>query len=200
MLRVKRATGAKKAAGAPAEGFQPIHMAFAGILLLAMAYIGFDFYRLNAEQTRLTNEKASLEQEKERLKDIFKKKDDLQKRRELLDRKIAVIKELKAKQLGPVKLLDELSKDLPEYVWFQSVSETNVKDTFSIEGFALNANKVADFVENLQKSERFVVTEGPHYNNLSGQVAFRLTTVFMLTPTPTPGQAVTTAATGGAGK
>ena len=94
------------------------------------------------------------------------------------------IGDLKAKQQGPVRMLDELSKNLPDWVWLASVLEK--KDSISINGFALNANKVADFVENLNRSGYFKVTDGPTYSmkrakkGVQNSVSFKVTVKFSL--------------------
>jgi type IV pilus assembly protein PilM len=195
LLREKRAAGPKKAT-APSEGLQPIHLALFLILLLAVGYMGYEYYRLSTEHTRLTNKQTELETEKRRLEPILAKKKALQEEKELLDRKINIIKELKAKQLYPVRLLDELSRNLPEYVWFTSLRQS--QQTVMLDGGALNANKVADFLEALKSSGRIppascghfcVPPNGePSYAQAGGSVTFKLTVNFQPDPpvaTPT---------------
>jgi len=178
-----RSPGAKTSAvAAPREGLQPMHIGFILIVAVALGYVGWDFYRLSTEIKRLEGEKATLEQEKKRLEPILAEKAELEKKREALDRKIKIIRELKGQQRGPVMLFDELSKNLPEYVWLQSMQESNFQ--LQLAGFALNANKVADFVENLDRSGLFVVG-APNYTRVKSsdgrdQVSFRLTAEFKL--------------------
>lgn len=189
LLREKRSGGGKKSAAAVSSGggFQPVHLAFIGILALALGWVGFKYVKLTGDINRLTTKKSALELEKKRLEPILQEKADLEKKREALDRKITVIRQLKTLQQVPVRLLDELSRNLPEYVWLQGVSEVN--QTITISGYALNANKVADFVETLNRSGLFKVLDpGPVYTALASsesrdQVSFRLVTQFTL-PVP----------------
>jgi len=153
---------------------------------VAAGYIGWEFYRLNTDHNRLINKQSELEAEKKRLEPILKKKADLQREKELLDRKINIIKELKSKQRFPVQLLDELSRNMPEYVWLTSVSEDNL--LLRISGSALNANKVADFVDSLQSEGRVppancghfcIPPDGqPSYSQQPGSVTFTMTVQF----------------------
>ena len=138
------------------------------------------------------SEQARLEAEKARLQNIFKKRDELQKKREDLDRKIGIIKDLKSKQGGPVRLLDEIPRNLPDYVWFSTVSESQPGDV--IDGFALNANKVADFVDNLKRIRPLHHRGRPPYDTAQGQVTFHSTTQFVV-EVPVPGAAAAPATT-----
>ena len=98
-------------------------------------------------------------------------------------------------------MLDEISKNLPDYVWFSTITESSPQQLV-IGGFALNANKVADFVDNLKRSSHFNILDGPRYSTNLGQVTFNLTTQFVLEAPPpaAPGQPATTAQTGAAAK
>ena len=198
LLREKRTPGG----GAPVRdigegGFQPIYAAFAAILLLALGYIGFDYYSKNAKINELTTKKAELETEKRRLEPIAKEKEELERKQKLLERKISIIKELKTKQNGPVLLLDELSRALPEYVWFRTVSEENFRIT--MEGLALSANHLAEFIENLKRSGRFAIPDPPNYRITEEGVSFRLVSIFSVPQPETEGEGDGEATTAQAG-
>jgi type IV pilus assembly protein PilN len=170
--------GGSRVSSGPAEGIQLIHVAMALIVGLSLTGVGIMTYRVNAELTRRENQKAELEREKEKLKPIIQKKEELERKRKELDNKINVIKELKRKQRGPVRFLAELSKALPEDVWFETVSEQNNKVT--INGRARNANKLADLLDNLSHSDYFTAVELPQMSEERGQVKYRVTCQFKL--------------------
>jgi type IV pilus assembly protein PilN len=166
------------AAGGVSSGLQPIHLALIGILLLAAGYVAFKTYTLNSEITRKEDEKLVLEQERQKLQPIIKKKEELERKRAELDRKIGIIKDLKRRQRGPVQLLDQLSRNLPEDVWFDSLSEKDFNIT--IHGNARNPNKMAEFLDNLKHSGYFASVELHQYTQEAESVKFRLTAKFEL--------------------
>ena len=190
LLREKKSGGARKAAAGgmatPAgEGFQPIHLAVILILLAAMSFVGLKWYSLDQELTRRENEKRSLEREKQELQPIIKKKEELEKKRDLLDRKIKIITDLRKRQQGPVRLLDEISKNLPDYVWLTSLTEQDFN--VSIEGNALNPAKLSDFVDNLNHSGFFPEVDLLGYNVVKAgdtEIKFRLSCKFKLPEAP----------------
>ena len=185
LIRERRGAGAKKkavVAGAPSEGLQPLHIAAILIVLLGVGYVGFNAYRLNAELTRRQNEKAELEREKQKLQPIIKKKEELERKRQELDRKIGIIKDLKKRQQGPVRMLDALSRNLPDDVWFSEMSERDFQ--ISIKGNARNPNKLADFIDNLVHSGSFQSVELSQYTEATGSVSFLITAHFKLPEAP----------------
>ena len=58
--------------------------------------------------------------ERDELLVYIKKVEELEARREALRHKINVINELKQNQQGPVRIMDEVSRALPELVWLTS--------------------------------------------------------------------------------
>jgi Tfp pilus assembly protein PilN len=141
-------------------------------LLAALGYVGLKWYSLNAEKSRLEADFRAKEKERQRLNEIIERANRFNKEKELLDKKIRVIEDLKKRQRGPKIMLEQLEKNLPEFVWFQVVSETNYD--ISIDGFALNANKFADYVTNLTDSGYFTNIEPISYRTEAGRTGFTL--------------------------
>ncbi|MFQ6109448.1 MAG: PilN domain-containing protein [Candidatus Aminicenantales bacterium] len=90
------------------------------------------------------------QQEKEQLQYVLEKLEKLEQQKETLERKIHLITRLKAQQPVAVRIMDELSKNIPEWVW---LTETSYKDqTIEIKGRALSNNLIADYIYNLENS------------------------------------------------
>ena len=114
--------------------------------------------------------------ELERLAAIRAKGEEYKAKKELLARKINLITDLKKKQARPVHIMDELSKQLPDYVFLDSMSALNNK--LAISGRATNYQAVSRFYQNLSESGRFDgVTLGRTYE-VSDGVAFSLSADF----------------------
>jgi type IV pilus assembly protein PilN len=80
----------------------------------------------------------------------------------ILQDKLNVINALRKAKATPAKVLDELSIDKPEKIYFESVKKDGSK--LGIEGIALDDETVATFMTNLRRSKMFknvdlIVTE-----------------------------------------
>ncbi|MDP8256039.1 MAG: PilN domain-containing protein [Candidatus Alcyoniella australis] len=74
-----------------------------------------------------------------------------------LKQKIQIIENLQEAQTGPVLIMDELAKSLPQRVWIESFSENGT--SIEIKGIGVNNLVVANFLENLEKSPKFQQVE-----------------------------------------
>ena len=93
---------------------------------------------------------ATARQEKAQLQYVEAKLEEQRLARESLDRKINLIESLNAQRDIAPRLMDELSRRLPEWVWLNEV----VYDSkgIQIKGRALSNNLVADYISSLESS------------------------------------------------
>jgi len=103
---------------------------------------------------------ASLEKDKIASEGRIKEQDNMLKEvknveeeRKKVYEKIEVIERLKKNQAGPVRLLDEVSRALPQGVNIGSLSENN--NNISIDGTAFTNDDIVRFVDNLKASRFF---------------------------------------------
>ena len=152
----------------------------AGVVILALLFIGWRWYSLESEHLQLHEEIVKALAEKERLQAIIKKGEEYKAKKELLQRKIALITQLKRNQSGPVHLLDEVSKQLPDFLWLDGMSESG--QSITIQGKATTYNAVSNFYNNLTGSRYFQnVILGP-ISSISVGVTFSLTCQFLPHP------------------
>jgi type IV pilus assembly protein PilN len=123
------------------------------LVALAVAVVGWRWYSLAGEHRALVSEIARAEAERERLQAIIKKGEEYKAKKDLLQRKIALVSQLKRNQSGPVHLLDEISKQLPDFLWLDSMTESGW--TVRIQGKATTYNAVSNFYNNLTGSRYF---------------------------------------------
>jgi Tfp pilus assembly protein PilN len=90
----------------------------------AVYYIG-----LNRKVEEQTDKKDDLERQKQELKPFEDLEAKFRKDKELLDRKKAVIKDLRITQHLPVHLMEEMANALPDDVWFQEISQKGMNIT-----------------------------------------------------------------------
>ena len=169
-----------------------------GLLLGLLITFGawYYLYRVIQEKNR---EIAVAEEEVRQLEAIIKEVEQYKQQVAMLDHKITVIKQLKANQRGPVKIMDQISRALPELLWLDNMSVVGTQVT--INGRAFNTNAIANFIENLDKVDEFQepdlrdTTRDP-----SGQVySFVIVFTFELKPVPEAGAPTASAAAPTAG-
>ena len=74
-------------------------------------------------------------------------------RRAQLQQRVTLIEELRKGQTGPVHLLDQISKALPEAMWLTDLRQA--ADDITLEGRCTSLNSLSDFVSALEASELF---------------------------------------------
>ncbi len=147
-----------------------------GVVVLSLLFISYRWVTLSREQTSLRKRIQTAEQEKKRLDAIIKKANYFKAQKELLNRKISLITELKKNQSGPVHLLDQVSINLPEFLWLDSLVESN--GSVFVRGKATTYNAVSNLYNNLTDSDYFSnVVLGPTVTIPNG-VSFSVTCVF----------------------
>ncbi|HEY3571244.1 MAG TPA: PilN domain-containing protein [Thermoanaerobaculia bacterium] len=143
----------KKSAGAKLEG-QDIgqYMLLAGILVGLLAS-GLAWYWQSEKTAAKQEEVAAAQREVDQLASVIKEVEDFKAKKAELERKIGIINDLKANQRGPVRVMDYISRALPELLWLDTM--TMKADSITVEGRAFNTNAVANFIDNLDKVPEF---------------------------------------------
>jgi Tfp pilus assembly protein PilN len=121
---------------------------FVGVLVAG----GYWWY-LNGKLKEKQEEVAQAQREVDALQAVIKEVEDFKKKGKNLSDKIAVINELKSNQRGPVRIMDYVSRALPELLWLDRLKLN--ASTIEIEGRAFNPNAVANFMDNLDKVPEF---------------------------------------------
>jgi len=126
------------------------------LILLAIAAVATLYFlqdkAIKTEQNLLT----IAQEEKKQLDYVLAALEKLEEQKSILARKINLINQLKARQEIAVRTMDELSKNIPGWVWLIETSYDAQKIT--IKGRALSNNLIADYVYNLENS--------PHLSNV----------------------------------
>jgi type IV pilus assembly protein PilN len=122
-----------------------------GVVLIGVGTIWMIDIRAIAQ---VEAEKAGLQAELERLKPIVDEVNALDRREKMLNTRIETIQRLRSNQRGPVRVLDELSRNLPEQAWLEAIDEN--AGVYKVAGYALTNFAVADLLRNLQGSKEFI--------------------------------------------
>src|ERR1035441_10946364 len=140
-----------------------------GVIGLAIL-IGIVHYWVLRSQIKAQEEKIRIAQvEVARLEAVLKEVKDFEAKKARLQRKVDLINQLKQNQRGPVRLMDEVSKALPDLVWLERMEYHG--HAIAIDGKAFNPPAVANFVANLKLVSSFPEPKGGF---LGGRGAFRV--------------------------
>ncbi len=132
---------------------QKVAIAGTAILAVAALFLGWRFVSLRQESARVDTEIAAAQLETQRLRTVLKDVQDFEARKQQLQERVALIEELRKGQSGPVRMLDEISRALPDRLWLTTLTQdaTGVK----LEGRTTSLTALSDFVGNLEDSGYF---------------------------------------------
>ncbi len=152
---VRGATGAPAAApGAAAAGPGNLNnILIIGLTLVAL--VGALGYWLIAKRN-LARTIETMEQRKaeaKKLESAIAAVNDFQKKKDNLQKRIDLINQLKQNQKGPVRIMDQVSRDLPDLVWLDTMSISG--GHIAVNGRGLNPNAIALFVSNVKQDAFF---------------------------------------------
>jgi len=156
--RAVRGTGAAPVAAAaavsaPGGGTNVnniIVVVFTVLGLLAAAGYYFWYKRELSQRQEIVAQKA---QEAQKLEAIIKEVEEYQRRKDSLQQRIDLINQLKQNQKGPVRIMDQISRDLPDLVWLDAMDISGGR--IAINGRGLNPNAIALFIENVKRDPYF---------------------------------------------
>jgi type IV pilus assembly protein PilN len=118
------------------------------MVLLGAAAAGAGWWHLKSELEGVTQRVAAAQKEVDELQEVLEEVARYEKTKADLQHKISVINQLKANQRGPVRVMDYVSRALPELLWLDTM--TMQPSTITLTGRAFNDTAVANFLEGLE--------------------------------------------------
>lgn len=154
LLAVDRAgAGKTKKAAAGVTTAQRVTIAAALILLSTVVGVGWWYWSLHTESRQLDADIARAEVEAQQLRSVLSQVQKYEAEKARLQQRVTLIEQLRRGQTGPVHILDEVSKALPDRLWLVSMGQRD-KD-FTIEGRTTSLTVLSDFVAALESSPWF---------------------------------------------
>ena len=123
-----------------------------GFVAIGLTY-GTYWFSLNRKISSREAEKAAVQLRVAELQTIIDQVERFTARKEELEHRIEVIGDLRDNQRGPVRILDQVSRALPDLLWLDQLSLT--ARAVTIAGRSFTTNSVASFIENLDRVEEF---------------------------------------------
>ena len=143
-------------------GLQPaqkVAIAAALILIVTALGMGWRYWSIRQQLSRLDGEIAAAEAETRRLRTLLSDVQQFEVRRSQLQQRVALIEELRKGQGSPVRMLDAISRAVPDRLWLTQLTEksdakTKVTDV-TLVGLSTSLTSLSDFVGNLEASGFF---------------------------------------------
>jgi type IV pilus assembly protein PilN len=130
------------------------------IVLLVLGSINAAYwYSLDKQKQAIVTKMAVAEQKNRELADVKAKYLERQSQADNYKRRVDVIDQLRAGQMGPVNLLNTIGETVngTEAVWLSTMKDQGT--SVNIEGMALSTDAVANLIQNLQKTGYFKTIE-----------------------------------------
>lgn len=127
---------------------QKITLACSLILVLSGLGVGWWYWSLDKQAKRIEEDIATGQREAERLQTLIVQVKQFETRKAQLQERVALIEDLRKGQMGPVHLIDEISRSLPDLLWLTQIKQSGQDLTIGGRCTALTA--LSDFVGNLE--------------------------------------------------
>jgi type IV pilus assembly protein PilN len=132
---------------------QKVTIACSAVLALALVTIGWRYLSINAESKQLDADIASSQVEASRLHAIILQVQEFEQRKAQLQQRVVLIEQLRKSQIGPVHMLDQISRALPTSLWLTALKQED--STITIDGRCTSLTALSDFVSNLEGTGYF---------------------------------------------
>jgi type IV pilus assembly protein PilN len=185
--------------GAPREGGRSLNLSvggpfvFGSVLLVALTvlWLGWATWSKNARLAELETDIDAANKELQALQKALEKVDEFQAKKNALEQRVTLISDLKRRQVVPVHLLDQVSRELPDYLWLDDMREQ--AGAVRLAGKATSYNAVSNFYNNLKGSPFFDDVTLGTTKRVNEGVSFQLSCRFEAPRPGSPGAANTRA-------
>jgi type IV pilus assembly protein PilN len=155
LLAIDRGKRRSTAAPAPSTGGsglpatqQKITLACSLILVLTGLGVGWWYWSLKLQSQRIEDDIVTSQKETARLRTLIQQVQSNDARRMQLQQRVGLIEELRKGREIPVRMLDEISRSLPDMLWLSEIKQQGADIT--ITGRCMSLTALSDFVENLK--------------------------------------------------
>ena len=126
----------------------------ASLILLGTAlFVGWWFWSLRQTSQRIDEDIVRAEIETQQLRSVLTQVQKFETRKAQLQQRVTLIEQLRRGQSGPVHMLDEISRAVPERLWLTELSQKGQEVTLA--GMTTSLTGVSDLVANLESSRWF---------------------------------------------
>jgi type IV pilus assembly protein PilN len=142
-----------KRSGALIPAAHRVTIAASLIVIATFLGVGWWFWSLRQTSARVDADIAKGEVETQQLRSVLAQVQKFESRKAQLQQRVSLIEQLRRGQSGPVHLLDEISKAIPDRLWLTEMAQKG--DDFVISGMTTSLTGLSDFIANLEGSVWF---------------------------------------------
>jgi type IV pilus assembly protein PilN len=142
-----------KRGGALIPAAQRVTIAASLILIVTFLGVGWWFWSLHATSIRVDEDLAKGEREMQQLRSVLSQVQKFEASKAQLQQRVTLIEQLRRGQSGPVHILDEINKAVPDRLWLTDLTEKG--DDIMLAGMTTSFSGLSDFVANLETSKWF---------------------------------------------
>jgi type IV pilus assembly protein PilN len=124
------------------------------ILVATALIVGWWYWSLQRDSAELDQQILAAQRETARLQTVIQQVRQFEEQRAQLQQRVTLIEQLRKGQTGPVHLLDQVSRSLPDSMWLIEMKETASGDV-TIDGRCTSLTALSDFVSSLEASSYF---------------------------------------------
>ncbi len=125
------------------------------ILILAVLFIGWRYWALSRDSSAIDADIAAAQQETTRLHSVIQQVQQFEQQKARLQQRVVLIEQLRKGQTGPVHMLDQISRALPQMLWLTELKQTPTGTDVVIDGRCTTLTGLSEFVSNLEASGYF---------------------------------------------
>lgn len=150
LLAVERST---KTRGSLIPAAHRVTIGASLILLGTVLLVGWWFWSLHSTSKQVDEEIGRAEVESQQLRSVLAQVQKFETQKAQLQQRVTLIEQLRRGQSGPVHMVDEVSRAVPDRMWLTELSQKG--DELTISGMTTALTGVSDFVSNLGSSAWF---------------------------------------------
>ena len=138
-----------------AELGNKVSLACVAILVAVVALVVWQLLSVRGDAARLDDQLRLVDADLASMADVVGRRNEFEARSAELARRVALIERLREGQSGPVRMLDQISRGLPEGVWLTELRQEGANIT--IQGRATGLTVLSDLVVALESSGYFAL-------------------------------------------
>jgi type IV pilus assembly protein PilN len=142
-----------KRAGALIPAAHRVTIAASLILIATALGVGWWFWSLHRASAKVDEDLARGEREMQQLRSVLAQVQKFESSKAQLQQRVTLIEQLRRGQSGPVHILDEISKAVPERLWLTDMTQKG--NDIVLAGMTTSLTGLSDFVANLEASTWF---------------------------------------------
>jgi type IV pilus assembly protein PilN len=155
LLAVERERSKKKKKRARVAISPAQRVTIGATLIVAATIVGvlWSFWSLRQQSLKLDADIARAEVETRQLRSVLTQVQKFEARKAQLQQRVNLIEQLRKGQYAPVRVLDEISRSVPERLWLSDMTQTG--SDYTLNGFATNMTALTDFVGGIESTKWF---------------------------------------------